>query len=60
MFVEASGKAAMRKTQVYGWHIRFCNGRAGVNSMRWGRQSTSTNEENIERVRSVVLSGSGL
>jgi hypothetical protein len=32
MLEEAHGKAAVKKTQVYDWHKRFCDGRAIVNN----------------------------
>jgi histone-lysine N-methyltransferase SETMAR len=57
MLEKAYGKAAMKKTQVYKWHKRFRDGRASVNDdPRSGRPSTSTNDNNIERVRNVVRS----
>jgi histone-lysine N-methyltransferase SETMAR len=57
MLEKAYGKAAMKKTQVYRWHKRFRDGRASVNDdPRSGRPSTTTNDDNIERVRNAVRS----
>jgi transposase len=50
----------MKPTQVYEWHKSFRDGRASVNDdPRCGRPSTSTNDEDIERVRNVVRSDRG-
>jgi hypothetical protein len=47
----------MKRTQVYKWHKRLRNGRSSVDDdQRCGLSSTSTKEENIQRVRNVVLS----
>jgi hypothetical protein len=52
---EGYGKAAMKKKQVYKWHKGFRDGRANVNDdPHSGRPSTSTNNENMERVGNVV------
>lgn len=57
MLGEAYGKKAMKKTQVYQWHKRFRNGRASIHDdPRSGRPSTSTNYDNVERVRNVMQS----
>jgi hypothetical protein len=57
MLGEVSGKAAMKTTQVYSRHKCSRDCRAGVNDVRRrGRPSTSTNDENIERVRNDVRS----
>jgi hypothetical protein len=50
MLEEAYGKSALTKTHVYVWQI-FHDGRANVNDdPLCDRESTSTNDENIERV----------
>jgi hypothetical protein len=55
MLDEAYGMWAMKKTQVYRWHKHSRDGRASVNDdQRYGKPSASTNDENIELVRTVV------
>jgi hypothetical protein len=50
-------KVAMKKIQVYEWHIHFRDGLARANDdRRCVQPSTSTNVENIKRVSRVVLS----
>jgi transposase len=50
----------MKKTHVYDWYKRFRDGRASVSDdPRCGRSSTSTNDENVKRVRNVVASDRG-
>jgi hypothetical protein len=55
MLEESYNEAEMKKAQVYGRHIRFRNNRESVkdNPHCW-RSSTSTNEENIERVLNII------
>jgi hypothetical protein len=57
MLEEAYGKAAMKNIRVYGWYKRCRDGRASANDGQGcGRPSTSTNDENIERLRKIVRS----
>jgi hypothetical protein len=46
----------MKRTQVCEWHKRFRDGRVIVSD---GRQSTQTNDEEIERMRNAVRSDRG-
>ena len=52
---QAYGEDAMGRTQVFDWFRRFKGGRTSVESdPRLGRPSTSTNEEMIAKVRTIV------
>jgi len=52
---QAHGEDAMGRTQVFDWFRRFKEGRTSVESdPRSGRQSTSSNEEMIAKVRTIV------
>lgn len=47
---------AMKKTQVYEWFARFKNGKMSiVDQPCSGRPSTSRTDENVEKVRAIVL-----
>ena len=46
----------MRKTRVYEWYERFQDGREDVeDDERPGRPSTSTTDENVEKVKEMVM-----
>ncbi|KAJ8956874.1 hypothetical protein NQ318_014290 [Aromia moschata] len=47
---------AMGKTQVYEWFVRFKNGDMSIDDKpRSGRPSTARNNENVEKIRELVL-----
>jgi hypothetical protein len=49
------GTVAVKKTQVFEWHVHLCNGRTSVSDDPYfGELSTLINEENIEHLCSVV------
>jgi hypothetical protein len=53
MFEEAYSKVAVKKTQVYEWHVCFPDGRTSVSGdPRCGPPTTSTSDENVKCVRS--------
>ncbi|XP_054709237.1 protein GVQW3-like [Uloborus diversus] len=55
MLRKAYGNSAMKKSAVYEWHKRFLGGRTTIeDNVRTGRPSTSTTDDNIERVRKLV------
>jgi hypothetical protein len=57
MLEEACCEVTMKETQAYEWHKHFRDGSASVNDdQSRGQPSTSTNDENSERVRNNVLS----
>ena len=53
MFTVAFGESTMCRMQVPLWYKRFKKGREDVNA-RLGRRSTSTTDENIEKVESLL------
>ncbi|XP_014480147.1 PREDICTED: putative uncharacterized protein FLJ37770 [Dinoponera quadriceps] len=56
MLIKAYGKSAMSKTRVYEWYKRFQDGREDVeDDERPGRPSTSTTDENVEKVKEMVM-----
>ena len=56
MLTKAYGESAMSKTRVYEWYKRFQNGREDVeDDERPGRSSTSTTDENVEKVKEMVM-----
>ena len=56
MLTKAYGESAMSKTRVYEWYKRFQNGREDVeDDERPGRPSTSTTDENVEKVKEMVM-----
>ena len=57
VMLETSYKeAALAKTQVYEWFSRFRNGELSVaDQPRSGRPSTSRMDENIARIRELIL-----
>lgn len=51
----AFGESAMSKTRVYEWYKRFQEGREDVEyDERPGRPSTSTTDENVEKVKEMI------
>jgi len=53
----AFGESAMSKTRVYEWYKRFQEGREDVeDDERLGRPSTSTTDENVEKVKEMIMS----
>ncbi|KAJ8933673.1 hypothetical protein NQ318_009960 [Aromia moschata] len=47
---------AMGKTQVYEWFARFKNGDMSIDdNPHFGRPSTARNDENVEKIRELVL-----
>ncbi|GBN89471.1 hypothetical protein AVEN_14452-1 [Araneus ventricosus] len=54
MLKKAYGNDAMKKTTVYERHKRFREGRTNIDDPRTGRPSSSTADENVERVREIV------
>ena len=56
MLTKAYGESAMSKTRVYEWCMRFQDGRKDVeDDERPGRPSTSTTDENVEKVKEMVM-----
>ena len=56
MLTKAYGESAMSKTRVYEWYKRFQDGREDVeDDERPGRPSTSTTDENVEKVKEMVM-----
>ena len=52
---EAYGDATLSRTVVFNWHKAFKEGRENVeNDPRSGRPTSSTNDENVEVVRTVM------
>ena len=55
MLKKAYEKDTMKKTAVYEWHKRFREGRTNIkDDPRTRRPSSSTADENVERVREIV------
>ena len=56
MLTKAYGESAMSKKRVYEWYKRFQDGRVDVEyDERPGRPSTSTTDENVEKVKEMVM-----
>lgn len=56
MLQKAYGESVLSKTQVYEWYKAFKDGRETVeDAPRSGRPSTSTTDDNVEKVREIVL-----
>ena len=56
MLTKTYGESAMSKTKVYEWYKRFQDGREDVeDDERPGRPSTSTTDENVEKVKEMVM-----
>jgi hypothetical protein len=59
MFETAYNEAALGKTQVYKWLSRFTNGELSLaDQPRSGRPLTSRTDENITRIRELILEDS--
>ncbi|VEN48760.1 unnamed protein product [Callosobruchus maculatus] len=56
MLTVAYGEATLEQSNVYRWYEMFSEGREDVNDEeRAGRPSTSTTDENIDKVKKIVL-----
>lgn len=56
MLEKAYGESTLSKTQVYDWYRAFKDGRETVQDMpRSGRPSMSTTDDNIKKVKEIVL-----
>ena len=56
MLTKAYDESAMSKTRVYEWYKRFRDGREDVeDDERPGRPSTSTTDENVKKVKEMVM-----
>ena len=56
MLTEAYGKSVMSKTRVYEWYKRFQDSREDAeDDERPGRPITSTTDENLEKVKEMVM-----
>ena len=56
MLTKAYGESAMSRTRVYEWYKRFQDGREDVEDDEYpGRPSTSTTDENVEKVKDMVM-----
>lgn len=56
MLQKAYGDSALSKTQAYEWYKAFKDGREIVEDMpRSGRPSTSSTEENVDKIKEIVL-----
>ena len=54
--MQVYGDNAMKKTAVYKWVRRFCEGRESVtDEERSGRPATSRTEENIAKIHQIVI-----
>ena len=58
MLKKAYGESAMSKTRVYEWYKRFQDGREDIeDDERPGRPSISTTDENVEKMKEIVMNG---
>ena len=56
MLTKANADSAMSKKRAYEWYKRFQDGREdGEDDERPGRSSTSTTDENVEKVKEMVM-----
>ena len=56
MLTKAYGESVMSKTRIYEWYKRFQDGREDVeDDERPGRPSTSTTDENMEKLKEMVM-----
>ena len=56
MLTKAYGESAINKKRVYEWYEHFQDGRKDVeDDERPGRPSTSTTDENLEKVKEMVM-----
>ena len=54
--IKCNKESAMSKTKVYEWYKRFQDGREDVeDDERPGRPSTSRTDENVEKVKEMVM-----
>ena len=56
MLTKAYGESAMSKARVYEWYKHFQDGREDLeDDERPGRPSTSTTDENVKKVKEMVM-----
>ena len=56
MLQKCSGESTLSKTQVFEWHEIFSEGREFVENLPYAiRPSTSVDDDNIEKVKKIVL-----
>ncbi|CAB3251407.1 unnamed protein product [Arctia plantaginis] len=56
MLTKAYGESAMSKVRIYEWYKRFQDGHENVeDDERPGRPSTSTTDENVKKVKEMVM-----
>ena len=55
MFQKSFGESTLSRTQVFEWQKAFSEGRGVENLPRASRPSTSDNDDNIEKVKKIVL-----
>jgi len=56
MLEKCFGNDSLKKTVVYQWHERFKNGRESIeDDERSGRPSTSKTDENIDKVKEILV-----
>lgn len=55
MLEKAYGESPLSKTQAYEWYKAFKEGREVEDLPRFGRPSTSSTEENIDKVKEIVM-----
>ena len=56
MLQKCFGESTLSRTQVFDWHKAFSEGREVVENLPLAsRQSTSVNDDNIEKVKKIVL-----
>ena len=59
MLQNCFGESTLSRTQVFEWHKAFSKGREVVENLAHvSRPSTSANDDNIERVKKIVLGNS--
>jgi len=55
MLQQAYGEDCLSRTQCYEWYQRFKSGRTSIEEdPKYGRPSSSTGDDHIEKVRSVI------
>ena len=54
MLQQAYGEDCLSRTQCYEWYQRFKSGRTSIDDPKSGRPSSSTGDDHIEKVRSVI------
>ena len=55
MLKDAYGDAALSKTRVYEWFLRFKNGEMSIEDQpRSGRSATSRSDENVDKISALI------